>query len=219
VPGDGLDDEYLAQDFWVYVGLSEGKSLAYLGPLLAIGGAHRSGIDYALKTLFNKSLSEMYWGWVKHQSIENTYDVGSGPGVLCELSEEALSAHVPVGFPASEQFYPFDTASAYDTLPPLTAKVIEINFVNKPAAIVVTEYEGCAGLQEPAAKASCVAAAQQKLRVKIYEEGEINCHKDDLPGVDAEGIRRLTISEELRYFVVVANIDLNKDHGYFIAIE
>src|SRR5262249_45357765 len=71
VAGDKVYEEYLAQDFWVYVGLSQGQSLAYLGPLLSVGGAHQKGIDFALKTLFNKSLSELYWGWVKHQSVEN----------------------------------------------------------------------------------------------------------------------------------------------------
>lgn len=220
VGGDAALDEYLAQDFWVYVGASESKSLSYLGPLLTTGGAHQLGIDRALKTFYNKSLGEFYWEWVKNQTVENAYDIGVSPGVLCELSEEALLSAAPVEFPASEEFYPFNMPSIYDTLPPLTAKVIEIKFGAKTGALVTMEYQGCVGLQDPVAKASCVTAAQQTLRSKIYVEGETQCTNDNLPGVSSEGIRQLTgISAAKRYFVVVANADLHDDHGYFVAIE
>jgi hypothetical protein len=219
--GDASLEEYLSQDFWVYVGLSEEKSLAYFGPILATGGANYYGIDRAFQTIYGKSLGEFYWGWVKHQTIENTHDVGGdAPGIACELSEEALSTGETVEFPAYEQVYPFATQSAFDRLQPLTAKVIEIDFGEKISAQIGVGYEGCTGLQDPTARAACIAIAQQNLRVKIYEEGEFNCHKDALPGVAAEGERFLSnISPDLRYFVVVANVDLDQEHGYYITIE
>lgn len=218
--GDDLIDEYLAQDFWVYVGAHEAEDLGYLGPILAVGGAHREGTDRAFKALFNQSLSELYWGFVKNQTVENALDIGAGPGALCILSEEALLAAKPESFPASEQFYPFNTPSAFDVLPPLTGRVIEIDFGTKTGAIVMLEYQGCAGLQDPAAKATCVAAARQTLKSKIYVEGETQCQTENLPGVVTEGTRHLaSISPAKRYFVVVANSDPDHEHGYFIAIE
>jgi hypothetical protein len=220
ISGDIPKDEYLAQDFWVYVGANQVEDLGYLGTLLSIGGAHLTGIDRALKVVYNKSLSEFYWGWVKNQSIENFYNIGEGPGEYCELSVKALSSGAPEFFPASEQFYPFNTQSAYDILPPLTAKVIEIDFENKASALVQVEYQGCVGLQDSVAKASCEAAAQQWLRSKIYVEGETPCQVDNLPGVEREGLRRLiNLTPTDHYFVVVANADPDHEHGYFIAIE
>lgn len=220
VRNDITVEEYLAQDFWVYVGLHEKQSLGYLGLLLALGGSTTGGMDDALRIVYGKSLSEYYWGWVKHQAVENTYDVGSGPGVPCELTEDALSAGKPVKFPALEHVYPFNTQSPYDRLPPLTAKVIEIEFGQKISAVIGTGYERCDGLVDPLALTSCLAVARSEIKVKVYEEGEHNCHKDDLPGVQGEDKRFLTnISSNLRYFVVVANVDTDEEHGYYITVE
>jgi hypothetical protein len=219
--GPGNVDEYLAQDFWVYVGASKGQDLFYLGPLLEIGGARRSGIDDALETFHGQSLSEFYWGWVKNQTIENQWDVGPGPGVYCELSEEALSSGTPVRFPSIEQVFPFDTQSAFDRLPPLTGKVIEIDFGDRSGlAIVHIAYEECVGLLDPIAREACVLSAQQRLASKIYVEGESSCQDFRLPGVEGEGTRHLTeLSPDKRYFVVVANLHPRDEQGYYIAIE
>ena len=65
------------------------------------------------------------------------------------------------------------------------------------------------------AKASCIAAAQQTLKSKIYVEGEDSCEKEDLHGWRFLG----ELSQSKRYFVVVANADTEKEHGYFFWIE
>jgi hypothetical protein len=220
LPDDEPIDEYLAQDFWVYVGASQGEDLGYLGTLLALAGATDVGVDNAFQVLFGKSLGEFYWGFVKNQTIENAFNVGATPGDFCNLSPTSLTTGTPIDFPASEQFYPFDTKALYDTLPPLTAKVIEIDFDNKVSASVQIEYEGCVRLQDPIAKASCVATAQQTLKTKIYVEDEPLCNEDGPPGASETGFRFLSpINASNRYFVVVANADRENDHGYFIAIE
>ncbi|MFN8444417.1 MAG: hypothetical protein U0175_26775 [Caldilineaceae bacterium] len=218
--GDKNVEEYLAQDFWVYVGASQNLGLEYLNHILRIGGAHQDDVDLALNFFYGKSLSTFYWEWVKHQSIENTYDVGEGSGELCKLSETALQSGQPVKFPISEQFYPFETADVYDRLPPLTAKVIEIDFGSRSAALVTTEYEGCAGIQDQVAKEVCNTVAGKKLKVKIYVEDEPSCANAALPGVINEGTRQLTnITDTKRYFIVVANVDAEESPGYFVAIE
>jgi hypothetical protein len=223
VRGDGIHSEYWAQDFWVYIGATQGQHLGYLGTLLSIGGIQTSGIDDALKTLFNKSLSEFYWGWVKNQAIENAYDVGA-PVSLCILSEGALTDGNPVDFSADMVFYPGGYLT-YDRLPPLTAKVIEIDFGTRTQARVFLQHEGCAEIEDDAARASCEVAARQKLKSKIYVEHEEQCTEEALPGVDHADYRHLTnLSPDERYFVVVANVDTTNldagtERGYYIVIE
>jgi hypothetical protein len=173
-----------------------------------------------MQTLFGKSLSEIYWGWVKNQAIENQYDVGEGQEIVCELQEEAISTGEPVLFFAAENVYPYETGIAFDRLPPRTAKVIEINFGDRTGGIVTVEYEGCTHLEEPTAKASCDAAAQNTLRAKMYEEFEISCEATNLPGHIREGQRRFNnVLPDTRYFVVVANLDHRFSKGFSITIE
>lgn len=218
--GDGNNEEYLAQDFWIYVSARHGRSLAYLHFVLAIGGAHKDQYDLAFRTLFNESFSENYWGWVKNQSIENIWDVGDGTGELCELSADALHTTVPAEFLANRTYWPYDTGSAFDHLQPLTAKVIELKFGDKISAQVGAGYRGCSGLTDPQAYAACVATAQQSLRVKYYIEGEPQCWNENLDGREHEGVWNLTnISKEKRYFAVVANINTQEEQGYFLSIE
>ena len=161
----------------------------YLGALLDLGGATDVGIDRALKTLYSKSLSEFYWGFVKNQTIENAFNVGEGRGDFCKLSATSLKTGTPVVFPASEIFFPFGTKATYDTLPPLTAKVIQIDPSGKASLRVEIEYEGCVGLQDPIVRTSCIAAAQQVLKTKIYIEEEPQCNLATPPGPSETGFR------------------------------
>jgi hypothetical protein len=214
--GDLLYEEYQAQDFWVYTGQRETSGLGYLKSILEDGGGSTAGVAAALDTKFGISFSELYWGWVKNQVIENQYGLGDALGTLCMLNNDALDGGVAIEFPASELAYPFNTQSAYDTLPPLTAEVIEMTFDNKPSAIVTIEYEGCVGLTG-VARESCRNAAQQTLKSKIYVEGEASCQNEDL---HPPGGRNLgALSPGTRYFVVVANADPDHDHSYFVWIE
>ncbi len=221
IVGDDLFDEYLAQDFWVYVVVSGGEGLEYLGSVLSIGGARQQGIDRAFQSLFGKSLGELYWSWVKNQSLENVYPVGPTTGALCKMSGDALTSGLPIEVPEGEIFYPFGTTSAYDRPLPLTGKVIELKFSARRGALVKIEYEGCAGLQDPATKASCEMAARQFLKSKIYIEGESFCNTADAPvASENNGLRFLSgLDPTKRVFVVVANADPDGIHGYFISIE
>ena len=220
VVDDKLLDEYWAQDFWVFVGASQNESLNYLKPLLERGGSHRGRYDKLFLDLFGVPFRDVYWAWVKNQSIENIFDIGPSPATLCDFTKQALTSNLPIEFKAVDEFYPLETL--YDTVPPLTARVIEIKFPEaRTSATVVVEYEGCVGLQDPTAKAVCNTVAQFDLRSKIYVSGESTCWNDELlPGYDKEGLRRLTdLSTAKRYFVVVANVDPFNSHGYFLAIE
>ena len=85
----------------------------------------------------------------------------------------------------------------------------------KASAFITMEYQGCAGLQDPLVKASCVVAAQQTLKSKIYVESEASCEKEELHGWRFLG----GLSPIKRYFVVVANADAEKDHSYFFWFE
>lgn len=68
---DGNIEEYLAQDFWVYVGSRHGNGLEYLHGILATGGVNRRKYDFTFATIFHEPFRENYWGWVKNQSLEN----------------------------------------------------------------------------------------------------------------------------------------------------
>ncbi|HHY58060.1 MAG TPA: hypothetical protein GYA08_21800 [Chloroflexi bacterium] len=217
---DGNIEEYLAQDFWVYVGARHGDGLEYLHGILATGGVNQREYSFAFGTIFHEPFHENYWGWVKHQAIENIYDVGVGTGETCMFSADALIATRPEEFLASRTYFPYDTGAAFDVLPPLTARVIEIKFGAKTHAIVTTGYRDCVGIQDEPAFAACKHAAQASLRVKIYEEGEPLCWNEVLPGVSEEGVRMLSnISEFKRYFVVVANVTTDEDEAYYLAVE
>ena len=98
--------------------------------------------------------------------------------------------------------------------------MVEIKFGGKISALVMMEYEGCEGLQDSQAKASCDAAAQLTLKSKIYVEGERQCDTGIAPRASEAGVRFLSgIDPNKRYFVVVANADPDKSHDYRITIE
>ncbi len=218
--GDGNNEEYLAQDFWVYVGASQNRGLDYLGAVLALGGVNVDDYEFAFQTLFHQSFREIYWSWVKNQTIENRYEVGVGTGQLCKLSADALHTTRPTEFLASKTYFPYDTGAAFDRLPPLTARVVEIKFGAKPLAIVTTGYSRCAGLTGELAVMACKTVERFTLRSKIYVEDEAQCWSELTPGTAADGERLLTnITESKRYFVVVANVDTDEEHAYYLAIE
>lgn len=216
-------DEYWSQDFWVYLGQKQNKNLGYLGQLLAVGGANVDGISLALPavTAGQESFADNYWGWVKNQTIEHTLDLGGGPGQLCMLAPEALNPGQPIAFPSEKQYYPFTLAWEY--LPPLTAQVVEVLVPHTDNSILVmVRYQECSTLNDPAEQEACQKKLEKVLPVKIYIEGEADCHLHPLPGVtgDFAGERMLdNSSASKRFFVVVANADLKEEHGFSIFLE
>lgn len=214
--GDASTEEYYAQDFFVYVGRRFGVGLGYLAPILEAGGVSNDGVFATLANQFGVPFSDIYWEFVKNQVIEHKYPLGEEPGVPCQLTKEALKDGTPVEFPAIEQVYPFDTQSAFDDLPPLTAKVIEIDFDNKASAMIHVGYEGCVGLTDVGAREACNAIARETIKMKLYLAGDSTC-SDDVLETDDWVLTDLSPNE--RFFLVVANVKPDGDQGYFIGIE
>jgi hypothetical protein len=178
--GDLTSEEYDAQDFWVYVGQRFGVGLGYIATLLEDGGITNEGVFAQLQNQFGVPFPDLYWEYVKNQVIEHQVDLGEEPGIACQLTNEALKNGAPVEFPAVEQVFPFDTPSAFDDLPPLTAKVIEIDFTGKASAIIHAGYEGCVGLTDPVAQEACNATARETIKMKLYIAGDSSCSDDVL---------------------------------------
>jgi hypothetical protein len=215
-------EEYLAQDFWVYLGRVQGKNLGYLGPLLADGG---SNVDDIAHVIDNSGLDpdvfgNRYWELVKNQAIEHTIDLGGGPAPLCKLSDTTLNAK-HTQFSSTDGKFPLN--QTWDTLTPLTAKVIEILVPHTDNAIIVSvRYKECDGISDPNQEQTCVEKQQKLVHAKIYAEGEAHCDLQTLPGADPiiEGHRNLDpIVQGTRYFVIIANADVHQPHDYQIDIE
>lgn len=214
--------EYLAQDFWVYLGQRHSRDMSYLGPLLAQGGTKTASMAAAVSAEFGAPFADLYWGWVRNQVFECTYDLGGGLGNPCELNTNALTGGATAVFTytAAASQYPFTTT--YVTLPPLTAAVVEIVFPHtKTGAFVQVGYAECANIADPNAEAACVLDTQKLVHARIYEQGEVNCAVDILPGMipPFEGERFLAPGVGKRFFVVVANGDHTQAHEFNIFVE
>jgi hypothetical protein len=218
--GDDAENEYHAQDFWVYIGQRFGEDLGYLDPILEEGGATTEGTAVALEGMFGIPFKELYWGFVRNQIIENLYDLGDANGTLCTLNEAALFGP-PVQWPyhpLDYWEYPHPSGALYDTIPPLTARLIEVSFPPELGrAFMMTELEACQGLSGSQRNA-CILLAQQDHHSKIYINRESDCELD--PNV-VEGTRSFELSEDPgeRYFVLLANVDLYAPHGYSALAE
>jgi hypothetical protein len=58
--------EYLAQDFWVYLGQRDGKAVDYLKGMVEAGST-APDVDQQIFTHFGSRLADEYWRWVKNQ--------------------------------------------------------------------------------------------------------------------------------------------------------
>ena len=151
VTTDKILDEYWAQDFWVYVGASHGQNLGYLKTLLEFGGSQQGRYDQLFLDQFGESFRDIYWKWVRNQSIENIYNIGESPGAFCTFTKEAVTENLPAEFHSVDPLYPLD--DLYDVLPSLSARVVEIKFPEtRTSAAVVVGYQRCTGLTDGAAR-------------------------------------------------------------------
>jgi len=124
--GGAIGADYLAQDFWIYLGLRFGMGLDYLKPILA-AGATTAQVDTVLSTHAgypeSLTLAEAYWAWAKNQAFEKTIDIGGGVlGDSCTLNTDVVT---PI-----EVSYDVDTlpAPVTATLAPTSSMLLEIDF-------------------------------------------------------------------------------------------
>ncbi len=188
---DAGDEEYEAQDFWIYTGLATNQSLAYLEPIFG-QGAEPADVDNALP------LGQAYWNYVKNQIIEKdvTFEgalpgpEGALPGPPCEIVSTLIgnnSGANQIEFPA--------TAIEKGALAPLSAVVLEITFKQDSPWLKIH------------------AGTSSDLAYKVYESGEGDCA--NLP----DGEREFTevAAGEVRY-VVMANTSYTQKIDYAVTI-
>lgn len=128
--GGAVGADYLAQDFWMYLGFRFGMGLDYLQPILA-AGATTSAIDTVLSSHAgypeNLSLAEAYWGWAKNQVFEKSIDIGGGVlGDSCTLNSDVVT---PVAVSYDVDALP---APVTATLAPTSSMLVEIDFAAAP---------------------------------------------------------------------------------------
>ena len=218
--GDEPLNEYYAQDFWVYMGQRFLEDLGYVDQILEEGGATTEGVALALAAKFNVPFDELFWGFVKNQAIENLYSLGDNEGILCTANYGALGGlHIVWPYdPVDYWEYPNPSGELYDSIDPLTAKLIEITFPAEVGrAYMAVELEVCQGLPSDQ-KETCQLQAQKDLHSKIYVSGEMNCQAY----TDAvEGKRTFTVGSVPgeRYYILLANADIHFPHSYYILVE
>lgn len=140
---------YEAQDFFVYLGLSKGESLAYLVDiLLADPTAH--GVNNAIGQRFQSTLQAEYRNWAKNQVIEKEVDFDpDGPAgpkspwlqSPCRIQREVIA--LPRSNPPKFKYelrYPAEDSLELD-LGYLTTEVVKIEFANPDIAHVNVKVE------------------------------------------------------------------------------
>lgn len=124
--GGAIGADYLAQDFWIYLGFRFGMGLDYLQPILE-AGATTTMVDTVLSTHAgypeNLTLPEAYWAWAKNQAFEKTIDIGGGVlGDSCTLNTDVVT---PINVVYDVAALP---APVTATLAPTSSLLLEIDF-------------------------------------------------------------------------------------------
>ena len=149
--------EYRAQDFWVYFGLKKNLGLIYLKTLFAYG-ATPAGADQFFIIEHGTSLGAEYWGWVKNQAVEKTFDSDRKLGNPGQINLEATGTPRGLLYPPRDQL-----PSVEGTLPRLTSEVVQIVF--SAGEIGETSYTVTVA-------AATVSGAANGLAYKVYKQGE-----------------------------------------------
>jgi hypothetical protein len=140
---------YQAQDFFVYLGLAKGETLAYLMDVLLAGPTAQS-VNDAIAQRFQSTLQIEYRNWAKNQVIEKEIDFDpdgpAGPQLSWLQNPCQIQANV-VGLPRwspfklrHEMHYP-DQDSLELKLGYLTSEMVEIEFANPEVAHVNVKVE------------------------------------------------------------------------------
>jgi len=201
--GGAIGADYLAQDFWIYLGYRFGMGLDYLQPILA-AGATTATVDTVLSSHAgypeNLTLAEAYWAWAKNQAFEKSIDIGGGVlGATCALNGDVVT--------------PIDVTYDVDSLPgPVTATLAPTS-----SLLVEIDFAAPAGGAYDAALA--VASSRPgDTRSKFYEDasGTNGCLSD--PEGDAHS---LTVDGATTRYLLVSNTsasasaDVTVDFGGF----
>lgn len=124
--GGAIAADYLAQDFWIYLGFRFGMGLEYLKPILA-AGATTTQVNTVLSTHAgypeNLTLAEAYWAWARNQVFEKAIDIGGDVlGTRCTLNT-AVVTPIDVQYQAAALPSPVTVALA-----PTSSMLVEIDF-------------------------------------------------------------------------------------------
>ncbi len=124
--GGATGADYLAQDFWIYLGFRFGMGLDYLQPILA-AGATTATVDTVLSTHAgypeNLTLPQAYWAWAKNQAFEKQVDIGGGVlGDRCTLTTGVVTP-IDVSYDVGSLPAPVTA-----TLAPTSSILLEIDF-------------------------------------------------------------------------------------------
>jgi hypothetical protein len=188
--GSAVTDDYLAQDFWVYLGLRFGMGLEYLQPILA-AGATTATVDTVLTTHSgypeNLTLAEAYWDWARNQAFEKQVDIGGGVlGTTCEFQTAVASVIDVIADASGPAATPFN-------LTPSTTEVVRFEITNDAA--IALDF------------ALNVPRSSSELRIKFFDPADAGT--SDCWG-DPE-LSRTTISvpagTTVERYALVANVD------------
>jgi hypothetical protein len=178
-------DEYATQDFWVYTGREQNDTLAYLQPIFG-NGATPAHVNATL------NMADAYWSWAKNQVMEH-HETMDGAFVSPACTREVL-AYDHLTF----LFYPTQH-SVTGHLPPLTSALVEINFQQPSAGVLVSAVNNDSNIG---------------LRYKVYTDGEAGCQA--MP----DGPRILpSLPAGAKRYVLVSNVNLSTDFDYVVQVQ
>ncbi|HFQ60889.1 MAG TPA: hypothetical protein ENK39_01135 [Epsilonproteobacteria bacterium] len=191
--------EYKAQDFWVYLGQKSGLGLNYLQDFF-LKGANTTTVDKALKENFQmtQSLTDTYWDWAKNQAFEKTTNLRGSFGVKNCKYDPRMATIENINYLSDAP--PHD--KVFD-LPPLTSKVVKINFI----AMDKLGYTG---------EVEVSSSTMSDIQVKFYDtsdEDTNNClNKNEVSQ------KSITIdkADSLTYYVLISNTSLTNDRNVIL---
>ena len=91
------DEEYQAQDYWVYAGLKHEHVINYLIPILINGSTIYDIHDHLFDELGDGNAADLYWNWVKNQAFEHVIeynDLNFSALSDCELNTDVIEQQV-----------------------------------------------------------------------------------------------------------------------------
>lgn len=188
-------DEYLTQDFWVFLGQASGSGLDRVITLFEKGATTEDVINWIGS---RDGLKNWYWRWVKNQvMVEENITFDGELGQPCTLQQLAVATVRP--FDLSNDGY------HTGTLPPLTSHVIEV--------VLAQQYDGLPQLMFWINDDLFGQMPDPDLRYKIYVEGETCTSVPD-------GFRTVyNISTAKTYYIVVSNTNSDSERSYTVWVD
>jgi hypothetical protein len=191
------DDEYRAQDFWIYHLQKMGQTLEALVSLFGEQGVTTEAVINWLGGV--EELKETYWRWVRNQvMVEDNINFDGILGTHCALQTSAVKT---IG-----QYKPAISAQYLATLSPLTSHVVQLKFDevgDGNRVIILVDKSGF--VPDP------------DLRYKVYEEGEACLANTDGDNIGGWTIESYDTSKE--YYILISNVDPEQSKDYIISFD